>query len=330
MKTLKHMVQLINGFLIGVANIIPGVSGGTFALVLGIFDRLIDSLKSFNLRTLRVLLCLVTQRFGREARQGLKEEWRRTDAGFLMLLGIGAVAAIAFGSILLSFLLEEYPGETLAFFVGLIIPSLAVPYGMMEKRGPLQLFWILPGAALTVLVSLFDIGGDAAGRHFLVIFLGGVLAVSAMILPGLSGSFCLLILGLYQPTLQHIKALLHAPSMASVRFLAIMGAGIAVGFVTFTRVMSFLLRRFRSATLAFLIGLILGSFWVLWPVKDFEATKDAQLKKKIQIATAPNELPLDEEGDLDFGRCLRLGIPLVVGLIGAMGMNRLGAKNREL
>ncbi|MHC4941843.1 MAG: DUF368 domain-containing protein [Planctomycetota bacterium] len=325
---MRILLQLINGFLIGVANIIPGVSGGTFALVLGIFDRLVNALKSVNHQTVAVSLGLVTGGFGSAARQRFAQEWRRIDAWFLVLLGIGAVAAIISCSYLFSYLLQHHPSETLAFFVGLIIPSLAVPFRMMERRGPLELFWVIPGAALTVGISLSDIstGGEDAGA--IIIILGGILAVSAMILPGVSGSFCLLILGLYQPTTEHIKNIVSAPNMASARFLGLLGAGVVIGFVAFTRIMSFLLRRFRSATLAFLIGLILGSFWVLWPVKDFDVGQHGEMKRKIQVATAPNRLPGDKEGDAAL--CGRLALAALVGLVGAIGVNHLGKKNRSL
>ncbi len=325
---MKHLVQFLNGFLIGVANIIPGVSGGTFALVLGIYDRLVNALKSIDLQTLRVVSGLSTGGFRKEARRRFAKEWRRTDATFLCVLGVGAVVAIESCAWLLDFLLSEYPGETLAFFVGLIIPSLAVPYRMMEKRGPRELFWILPGAALTLLVSLTKISTGGGEPGALLILLGGVVAVSAMILPGISGSFCLLLLGLYQPVLNHLKALLHGPGAETFRFIALLCAGIAIGFVTFTRLMSFLLRRFRSATLAFLIGLILGSFWILWPIKDFDSGGMETMKKKIQIATAPNRLPGDREGDLAF--CGRLSLAALAGLVGASGVHRLGVKNKAV
>ena len=326
---MKHLLQLLNGFLIGIANVIPGVSGGTFLLVLGIFDRLVESLKSIDLRTLRAVLGLPVGLFRAPARRAFAEEWRRIDAAFLGLLAGGAMAAIVSCAWILDYLLTEHPSETLAFFVGLILPSLAVPWRMMDKRGPAQLFWIVPGAALTVAVSLAHVATGEGAPPALLVFAGGIVAVSAMILPGVSGSFCLLVLGLYQPTLRHIKEMVHAPTLESVRFLALLGAGIAVGFVTFTRIMSGLLRRFRSATLAFLIGLILGSFWVLWPVKDFEAApaEAAHMKHKIRIATAPNRLPGDREGD--GGLCLRLALAALAGAAGAMGMNRLGRSNRD-
>jgi putative membrane protein len=255
------------------------------------------------------------------------DEWKRIDATFLLLLAVGALLAIESCAWLLDFLLTEHPGETLAFFLGLIIPSLGVPYRMMDRRGLLELLWVFPGAAVTVLIALSDVSGGGENASFLIVFLGGILAVSAMILPGISGSFCLLILGLYHPTLKHIKALVHDPTVSTFIFMAALGSGVIVGFVTFTRLMSFLLKRFRSATLAFLIGLILGSFWVLWPIKDFEGGQE-DLKKKIQIATAPNRLPGDREGDLVF--CGRLGLAALAGLVGAMGVNHIGSRNRKL
>jgi putative membrane protein len=212
---------------------------------------------------------------------------------------------------------------------------------MMEQRGPMQLFWVIPGAALTVLISLSDISTGGEEARALVIVLGGILAISAMILPGVSGSFCLLILGLYQPTTEHIKSMVSRPNLDSLRFLALMAAGIVVGFIAFTRIMSFLLHRFRSATLAFLIGLILGSFWVLWPVKDYRAEPAYRLaessgsvsaseekpKVKIRIAKAKNILPGDERDQENY---LVLVLACAAGVMGALGVNHLGKKNQAM
>jgi len=324
---LNAFVMLIKGFLIGIANIIPGVSGGTFALILGIFDRLVNALKSFDLGLVKTLTVSARHPFAADSRRKLGTEWKRTDAAFLLLIGGGAVLSLATCAWVFDYLLKEQPGMTLAFFIGLIVPSIAVPYRMMSRRGALQLFWILPGAALTVWLAQCDVSGTTGEPGFAVIFLGGMLAISAMILPGVSGSFCLLILGLYQATLSHIKAMTHAPKMESLVFLGTLGLGCVVGLVLFSRIMSFLLKRFRSATLAFLIGLIIGSFWVLWPIKDYGSgavVRDSSgaEKKDIVIATAPNRLPGDQEGDLVL--CGKAGLALLIGLAGAAGVGRLG------
>jgi putative membrane protein len=321
------MIHILKGFLIGIANIIPGVSGGTFALVLGIFDRLINALKALSGGGVKAAIGLLRHGFSAEARRAFGRAWRAFDGTFLALVFVGAMAAIVTCAWVFDFLLSEYPSETLAFFVGLIIPSLAVPWTMMDRRGPAQLLWVLPGAAVTVGLSLAKIGGGTAPPGFLLVFVGGALAVSAMVLPGVSGSFLLLVLGLYQPVLNHIKTLTHSIESESVAFLATLGLGIVLGLVGFSHVMSFLLRRFRSATLAFLIGLIIGSFWVLWPIKDFEAgarihDSRGEIKRDIEVATARNRLPGTAEGDAAL--CLRAALALGAGLVGAMGVNRLG------
>ncbi len=326
------MITIVKGFLIGIANIIPGVSGGTFALVLGIFDRLIRALKGLDASATRSCLNLVLRGFSAAARQDFRRAWKRMDGTFLMLLGLGAVVALFSCAFVFDYLLKVHPSETLAFFIGLILPSLSVPWKMMEKRGWLQLAWILPGMALTVGLSLMEFSGSARPGYPLV-FIGGVLAVSAMVLPGVSGSFLLLVLGLYQPVLTNIKALTKALSgsleSSTLAFLGVLGLGVVVGLVAFSHVMSLLLSRFRSATLAFLIGLILGSFWVLWPIKDkdFESGRSVygskgEIKQDIAVATAPNRLPGGEPGD--GGLCLWCALTLGVGLVGAMGINRLG------
>ncbi len=324
---MSYVIQLVKGFLIGIANIIPGVSGGTFALILGIFDRLVQAIKSFDLAFIRNLSGALIRPFDTRSRQTIAAEWKRTDATFLIFIGLGAMAALVSCAWIFDYLLREHPGVTLAFFIGLIIPSIAVPYKMMKRRGPAQLFWIIPGAVLTVWISLLEIGVDSGEPGFVIVVLGGMMAISAMILPGVSGSFCLLILGLYQPTLSHIKTMTLNPGMESMIFLGTLGLGIVIGLVLFSRIMSFLLTRYRSATLAFLIGLIIGSFWILWPIKDFGAgtvvtDSKGEEKKEIAIATAPNRLPGGEAGD--FLLCGKCGLALLIGLGGASGVSRLG------
>jgi len=320
------MIYLVKGFLIGIANIIPGVSGGTFALILGIFDRLVNSLKSFDLDLVKTVLAAVRRPFSSRSRQKLLNEWKRTDAAFLLCIGGGAVLSLIACAWLIDFLLSEHPSVTLAFFIGLIIPSIAVPYRMMSRKTFLNLMWIIPGAALTVWVSRCDVGGAAGDPEPQIIVLGGVLAISAMILPGVSGSFCLLVLGLYQPTIRHIKEITNL-EQSSLIFLALLGLGCIAGLILFSRLMAWLLKKHRSRTLAFLIGLIIGSLWILWPIKDFESgTKildsSGNEKREIVIATAPNRLPGSMEGDLAL--CGRCGLALLAGLIGAAGVTRFG------
>lgn len=285
------------GLVIGVANIIPGVSGGTFALLLGIYERLIRSVKSVGVGTLRHAAGLLSFRAG--APQRFREEWRRIDGAFLLTLVTGAVVAILACSRLIKFLLAEYPELTLAFFVGLILPSMAAPYAMMTRRRPIELLWALAGAAVVVAIALAGAGagakgGETGGAGWLAMLACGALAISAMILPGVSGSFLLLVLGQYTAVIDAINAVTgwgralvtggdSAFPLNELGLLGCFAAGALAGLAGFTRLLAWLLKRYHSQTMAFLIGLIAGSLWTLWPFKDYSAAE--------KITACPNVIP---------------------------------------
>lgn len=324
---------VFKGLLIGVANIIPGVSGGTFALILGIYERLIGALRSFGLETLGVIWRAVSRGLKKEQRDALVEEARRVDLWFLMRLGGGAVVAILALSFLISWLLREHPGLTLSFFLGLIIPSLVVPWRMLTRKSISICLWALPGAALTVGIALAFGQSAGANRSLPMAFGTGAVAVSAMILPGISGSFVMLVMGQYQNMLMSLKGFMRG--LAEIRldwaaglWLACLAAGCVVGLMLFARALDCVLKRWRNATMMFLIGLIIGSFWVLWPFKDFEkgaavTGRKGQVKQKIRIATAPNRLP-SSPGEAG----ANAGV-FVLGMAGALGVNALGRGRRS-
>ncbi len=265
------------GLLIGIANIIPGVSGGTFALLLGIYERLVGAIRSVNLLTLRRARGL----FSAPGRKLFREEWKRIDGTFLLVLAAGAIAAIVASSRPIKYLLAEHPAPTLAFFAGLVLPSLAVPYGLMKRRGALEAGFALAGAALVVGISFVDCAG-AGQAGYLVTFLCAILAISAMILPGISGSFLLLILGQYGHIIEALDSLNswaiggfspRAFPWAGAGLLGAFCAGAGAGLAAFTRLLAWLLKRFHSQTMGFLVGLIVGSLWTLWPFKDYASAE---------------------------------------------------------
>lgn len=322
---LAHLVHVIKGLLIGVANIIPGVSGGTFALILGIYERLINALRAIGPRTLQAAGGLLVGRLRAPARQRFVQEARRTDLLFLGEIGVAACTAVVACSWIIDYCLRVWPGQTLAFFMGLIIPSILIPYRMMTRRSIVEGAWLVPGAALTVGVALAYQQAPDGGANLPYTFVCGAIAISAMILPGLSGSFVLLVMGMYQPTVEHLKGLTSSPAVEDLVFLGVLGLGIVVGLFSFARVMAVLLARYRSQTLAFLIGLILGSFWILWPFKDFTIGSElvgrgAEVQVEMQIATAPNVWP---DSARQAATCSGA---LLVGLVGGVGMNRLGRR----
>ena len=293
----------INGFLIGIANIIPGMSGGTLALVLGIYERLIGALRRIGLSTVKKLLGGATLR--KNALEDAKAELRRIDFGFLSLLGIGAIAAVLLTSKLIVYLLNHHHDATYGFFSGLILISILIPMRMLKAFGWKELLVLLIAVALILSLSVgttekqldrvayksgieTTTGSKVSERGTalptsweLVLFFGsGALAISAMILPGISGSFLMLALGVYFPLLTAIntalesipellKGILEASLLGSLLIIGFTTVGCLFGLLAFTRLLNYLLERYRNLTIAFLIGLMVGSLYGLWPFREF-------------------------------------------------------------
>ena len=291
----------INGFLIGIANIIPGMSGGTLALVLGIYERLIGALRCIGLSTVKRLLGVI--KLKKEAFSAAKTELRRIDFGFLALLGVGAVAAILLTSKLIVYLLNDHHDPTYGFFSGLILTSILVPARMLKRCGVKELLVLLIAVALVLSLSIGmgekqlervayksgseiavgdSVGGAALPTYLdLGLFFGsGALAISAMILPGISGSFLMLALGVYFRLLTAINTLVEGvpelltgvfdrSMLGSLLIIGFTAIGCLFGLLVFTRLLNYLLEHYRNLTLAFLIGLMVGSLYGLWPFREF-------------------------------------------------------------
>ena len=286
----------VNGFLIGIANIIPGMSGGTLALVLGIYERLIGALRRIGFSTVKKLLGVL--RFKRQAFREAEAELRRIDFGFLALLGIGAIAALLLTSKLIVYLLNDHHDATYGFFSGLILTSILIPARMLKGFGWKETLVLLIAVALILGLSVGmgekqlerdDTAVHATGLPTyweLGLFFGsGALAVSAMILPGISGSFLMLALGVYFPLLTAINSLIEGvpgllkgiiteTMVAGTLILTCAAFGCLFGLLAFTRLLNYLLERYRNLTIAFLIGLMVGSLYGLWPFREFEVGVD--------------------------------------------------------
>ena len=231
----------VRGVLMGVAEVVPGVSGGTVAFITGIYRVLIASLASFGASSLRMA--------GNPA-----EFWRAHNLTFLLTLAAGMlVGAVAFAR-LMQFLLDAYQPAVWAFFGGVILASVAV-IGR-ARRPDAMLKFFLPGVVLGA--GLLMIPPAAGSVHLISLFFGGVIAVSAWLLPAISGSYLLLVLGMYEPVVAAIAQLDPA-------VLGAVGLGCAVGILSFAKLLSWCLRRFPEALLSTLCGFMLGSVPKLWP-----------------------------------------------------------------
>lgn len=248
---LSAALQVIRGFCMGVADLVPGVSGGTIALVFGIYRRLVR-----NVRTGAAALGGVIRADWGKARRSLAAlEW-----GFLLplLAGIGLAILILAGVI--SSLLDDYPVGMAAVFFGLVAASIVVAWGYIAEPDRRML-----GMAAAVAVATFVLlglrSGPATNPALVAYFLSGGVAITAMILPGISGSFILLMLGMYE-------AVLDAVHDRDLVVMAVFGAGVVIGLALFSTLLHWLLEHYHDLVMAALVGLMVGSLRVLWPWPD--------------------------------------------------------------
>lgn len=244
----EYLLIFFKGMAMGAADVVPGVSGGTIALIAGIYERL---LKAIGSCTPDKLLWLVRGR--------AREAWRAVDGTFLVALLTGILTSIATFASLISYLLEAHPELIWSFFFGLILVSIYIVGREVQRWNIWMLTLVLGGAAFAYLIT------SAAALQWPVtlpmIFLAGAIAICAMILPGLSGSFILVLLGLYATILGAVRSF-------DLTVLVVFALGCMAGMLSFSRLVSWLLRHARSATMAVATGLLIGSLNKVWPWKQ--------------------------------------------------------------
>jgi putative membrane protein len=243
-------LHVLKGFCMGSADIVPGVSGGTMALILGIYERLLGAIRSFDRAWLDDLLNL-------RIRQALG----RNDLAFLipLLLGIGSAILFFTRVVPLPSLILSHPEQIYGLFFGLIVASIVILMGEVDHYGPREVIIALLGAALGLaIVNLVPMETPTA---LWFIFLCGFVAISAMLLPGISGSFILLILGKY-------AYIINALGNFDLSVIVTFCAGILTGLIVFSRAITWLLARYHQATLLLIKGILIGSLWIIWPFQD--------------------------------------------------------------
>lgn len=263
MKPVRLLVDLIRGAMIGIVEIIPGVSGGTIALIVGVYDDLIASAGDLVRGLARAVGDLVRgRRPGAVARQHLRDvKWR-----VVIPVAIGMFAAIFTASAFIAPLIESYPVETRALFLGLIVASIVVPARMVGGRWRTREFAAAAAAAVLAFLLTSMPPLAPADPPLLVVALAAAVAVCALVVPGLSGSFLLLLLGMYAPTLAAVND-------RDFAYLGVFVLGAIAGLGSFVFVLQWLLTHRRRMTLAIMTGLMVGSLRALWPWQ----TDDARL-----------------------------------------------------
>lgn len=243
----------------GAADVIPGVSGGTIAFIMGIYDEFVGSIASINAESIKLLFS------GR-----LREFWKHINGNFLLALVLGILASVVCLAGLMQYLLSSHPIQTWAFFFGLIVASsIFILRGISGWKLRDGLFLIF-GIILGVVVCTLSPTQTPEGLWF--IFLSGAIAICAMILPGISGSFILLILGKYQYIMGAISGLVSGEDFGrNLAVLCVFAVGAAVGIIGFSKFLHWLLARYNKETLIVLAGFIIGSLVKVWPWSNIPA-----------------------------------------------------------
>jgi putative membrane protein len=244
----KYALTYLKGMAMGAADIVPGVSGGSIALIAGIYQELLDSINSFRVDNLKLLTKLEFKAF-----------YKAVNGSFLLSLLLGILTSIFALSSLITYLMSDYPIPLWSFFTGLILISAFLILKEIKRWHMGVVLAVLIGTAIAWWVT--NLPPTTTPNAIWFTFVSGAIAICAMILPGISGSFILLIMGQYEPILQAVND-------RNFLKLFVFAAGCAVGILSFSRVVSWLLRKYHSATIGLLSGFMLGSVNELWPWKQ--------------------------------------------------------------
>lgn len=243
-----YIVLALKGIGMGAADVVPGVSGGTIAFIVGIYEELINSIKSINLATLKLFFTLKWKAF-----------FQAINAPFLIAVMVGIMISVFSLAKIITYLLEFHPILVWSFFFGLIIASIHSVSKEVKSWQWNRWLAAIAGAAIAFYITVASPANTPEGLPF--IFLCGSVAICAMILPGISGSFILLLMGKYQYIMDAIKGF-------DSKVICTFGAGAAIGIVLFSNILSFLLRKYHDLTIALLAGFMLGSLNKVWPWKE--------------------------------------------------------------
>ena len=245
---LHYVFISLKGMAMGIAELVPGVSGGTIAFVAGIYEEFISSINNVNLTTFKTL-----------QREGFKAFWKQLNGNFLLAIFSGMLVSIASFSSLIKWLLEFHPIAIWSFFFGLVLASILFVAREIKKWTPIAIVLLIASAILAYFITTLPPSANADSLPYL--FMSGAIAICAMILPGISGAFILVLLGSY-------KTVIEAVDERDFKILITVAFGCLVGLLSFARLLKWLFSHHKNITLTVLTGFIAGSLNKIWPWKQ--------------------------------------------------------------
>ncbi len=288
----------------GAADVVPGVSGGTIAFISGIYEELIDSISNVNLATLRLW-----------KKEGFAVMWSELNGNFLISLLIGIGLSIITLAKLIRHLLETQPILIWSFFFGLVLASIIYVARQITRWNPGAIMLMIAGALTAYFITTLT--PQTTNASYPYVFFSGALAICAMILPGISGSFILLLLGMYKPVLDAIHD-------KNIGLLGTLMLGAVVGLLSFSRLLKWLFDHYENLTLAVLTGFIIGSLNKIWPWK--EVLESEMINGKLKILKEQSILPAAYDGDPQLGYAFLLA---AAGFLFIILLERIALKKNK-
>lgn len=303
---LDYVIITLKGMAMGAADVVPGVSGGTIAFISGIYEELLESIASVNLKNLKLLKT-----------DGIKTFWNKINGNFLASLLVGIAISIVSLAKLISWLLDNHPILVWSFFFGLVLASILYIGKQITKWNVVTFIALILSAFLAYWITTLNplIAEDTSP---IFLFLAGGLAICAMILPGISGAFILVLLGAYKPVLEALHD-------RNFKIIAVIGAGAIVGLLTFSRILKWLFNHYKNVTLAVLTGFVLGSLNKIWPWKEVLTTRVNSHGEKVALNTQSIS-PFSFEGESQLVVAIILA---VAGFLTILFLEKIAIKNEQ-
>ena len=301
-----YFILVFKGMAMGAADVVPGVSGGTIAFISGVYEELIATLNSINLNSLKTLKL-----------QGVSATWKKINGNFLLALFGGILLSILSLSKLVAWLLHEEPVLLWAFFFGLVLASIIFVLKKINQWNSAVFLGLILGGVFAYQLTQLNALGNSNSNWYL--FFSGAIAICAMILPGISGAFILVILGSYANVLQALND-------KDIAKITIFMTGALIGILSFSRLLKWLFKRFKNMTLAVLTGFMIGSLSKIWPWKktlSFRENSDGiSVPLKEQCIA-----PFSFDGDPQILSAIGL---MLFGFLMIFFLEKIGAKNKKI
>ena len=290
----KYLLLYFKGLLMGAADIVPGVSGGTMALITGIYKELISSIDQISLKQIELL-----------QKEGFTAFWKGVNGSFLLPLFLGIASGIIFLSGAITYLLDQHPILLWSFFFGLILASIYVLIKQFSLKTFTHYSLLLLGFIIAFGITQLKPAGDS--NNLLYLFFSSMIAIIAMILPGISGAFIFILLGVYKEVLATVKGAITVLldfNWMSFKVVytrvVVIGLGIVIGLKLFSRLLTWLFNHKKEATLSVLIGFMIGALPKIWPWKQSKIIENQTIYTNVN--------PLDFDGNPQLGIAIGLVI----------------------